>query len=52
VDEEEMKTYHAEGTWIPMPKTFTHTCCKCGKVHKWQVRVVEGKVQIRITEGK
>lgn len=26
------------GQWIPMAKTFTQTCCRCGLKHTWRLR--------------
>jgi hypothetical protein len=43
-----MANWHTSGEWIPFTrKGSRHGCCDCGLVHKMNIRIVRGRVEIQ-----
>jgi len=41
-----------EGEWVqPMEEGYKMACCDCGKVHKVDFRVVDGRAQFRVFDA-
>ena len=40
------------GLWDDLPKEWSLACCDCGLTHNIEVRVKDGKPQIRMTVDK
>ena len=38
--------------WRPLHRDYSITCCDCGLAHRFQIRVVNGKVQWRAKKDK
>jgi len=36
-----------DGEWVAPQKNYRMACCDCGLVHKFEFRVVKGKIQFR-----
>lgn len=38
-----------EGEWFPMPRRgWRQQCCGCGLTHRWEFRIVAGKIEGRV----
>lgn len=51
---EEMPPYEepAGGEWVqPIGAGYKMACCDCGKVHKVDFRIVDGRVQFRVFDA-
>lgn len=38
-----------EGEWEPIQRKWRQICCSCGLTHDWEFRVVNNRIEGRIT---